>query len=255
MIFLSHNSHNKNLVEPLYLELKSLYPNREIFYDSISIQPGDSIIGKMSDGLNQNNIFFLFWSLEASQSKMVEREWQSALSKSLNNQTKLVVVILDRTPLPEIMKDLKYLDLYSEGYNNVLNAIKNIIEGKTIFTPKHSKVNNIQTTLIESNEQLRKYKISTKFSVEYGIEYFISSNQLAGVQLKFDGISTHLFGDGYITINNINIPAKSISTMHKFVNPSESDIIIVTYNKEIKEKIYIGYKLNNSFHLIDIINN
>ena len=43
---------------------------------------------------------------------MVEREWQVALSRSVIEGSRLIVVKLDTTPLPAILGDLKYLDFF-----------------------------------------------------------------------------------------------------------------------------------------------
>ena len=42
------------------------------------MQPGDSIIGKMKEGLEQYTTFFYFLPTNSLGSNMVAREWQSA---------------------------------------------------------------------------------------------------------------------------------------------------------------------------------
>ena len=51
MIFLSHNSKDKPVVEQVALKLKGIYGQNNVFYDSWSIQPGDGILDKMNEGL------------------------------------------------------------------------------------------------------------------------------------------------------------------------------------------------------------
>ena len=53
MIFLSHNYKDKDIVEPIAVRLKEIYGEDNVFYDSWSIKPGESIIGKMNDGLTK----------------------------------------------------------------------------------------------------------------------------------------------------------------------------------------------------------
>ena len=43
MIFLSHNSKDKHIVEPIAIKLRDEFGQDNVFYDSWSIQPG----GKM----------------------------------------------------------------------------------------------------------------------------------------------------------------------------------------------------------------
>ena len=62
MIFISHNHKDKPLVDMIARQLEISFGRDNIFYDSWSIQPGDSIIGKMNEGLQQTSIFFYFLS-------------------------------------------------------------------------------------------------------------------------------------------------------------------------------------------------
>lgn len=43
MIFLSHNSKDKRIVEPFANKLAEVFGREKVFYDSWSIQPGDGI--------------------------------------------------------------------------------------------------------------------------------------------------------------------------------------------------------------------
>lgn len=58
MIFLSHNSKDKLIVEQVALKLKGIYGQNNVFYDSWSIQPGDGILDKMNEGLTSCKYFF-----------------------------------------------------------------------------------------------------------------------------------------------------------------------------------------------------
>ena len=52
MIFISHNCKDKPIVEPIAIKLATVFEQDKVFYDSWSIQPGDGIIDKMSEGLS-----------------------------------------------------------------------------------------------------------------------------------------------------------------------------------------------------------
>ena len=53
-IFISHNSLDKSVVEPIAVKLAEVFGKANIFYDSWSIQPGDGIIDKMNIGFAKN---------------------------------------------------------------------------------------------------------------------------------------------------------------------------------------------------------
>lgn len=50
-IFISHNSNDKPVVEPIAMKLAEVFGRKEVFYDSWSIKPGEGIINKMNQGL------------------------------------------------------------------------------------------------------------------------------------------------------------------------------------------------------------
>jgi TIR domain len=62
MIFLSHNHADKPVVEPVAIRLRAIFGQDKVFYDSWSIQPGDSIVERMNAGLTDVDFVFFFVS-------------------------------------------------------------------------------------------------------------------------------------------------------------------------------------------------
>ena len=60
MIFISYNHNDQQLVDMVARQLELSFGKNNIFYDRWSMQPGDSIIGKMNEGLEQYTTFFYF---------------------------------------------------------------------------------------------------------------------------------------------------------------------------------------------------
>lgn len=50
-IFISYNHRDATIIDMISRRLELEFGKNNIFYDAWSIQPGDSIIGKMNDGL------------------------------------------------------------------------------------------------------------------------------------------------------------------------------------------------------------
>ena len=81
MIFISYNHKDEQLVDMIARRLELEFGRDNIFYDKWSMQPGDSIIGKMNEGLEKFTTFFYFLSPNSLTSKMVSKEWKSALNR------------------------------------------------------------------------------------------------------------------------------------------------------------------------------
>lgn len=89
MIFISYNHQDEQLVDMVARRLELEFGRNNIFYDKWSMQPGDSIIGKMNEGLENFTTFFFFLSPNSLTSDMVKKEWQSALKKSSRSKIKV----------------------------------------------------------------------------------------------------------------------------------------------------------------------
>ncbi|WP_211327660.1 toll/interleukin-1 receptor domain-containing protein [Solilutibacter pythonis] len=73
-IFLSHDHNDKPLVEAVALKLADIFGQDQVFYDSWSIRPGDSIIDQMNKGLEAPEFVFFFVSVNSLASGMVKLE-------------------------------------------------------------------------------------------------------------------------------------------------------------------------------------
>lgn len=135
MIFLSHNSKDKHLVDTIAQKLSVIFGRDKIFYDSWSIQPGDGIVDKMNTGLQGCKFFFLFSSKNSLTSNWVTKEWQAAFWLSINSNIRFVPVNLDNTPLPAILKQTCYIDTYSQGLEPTLTQMIQIINGENTYQP------------------------------------------------------------------------------------------------------------------------
>lgn len=133
MIFISYNHKDEQLVDMIARRLELEFGRDNIFYDKWSMQPGDSIIGKMNEGLEKFTTFFYFLSPNSLTSKMVAKEWQSALNKAVNENLKFVAVRLADCKPPAILTDALYIDLYGKGLDDALAQMKCVIKGENTY--------------------------------------------------------------------------------------------------------------------------
>ncbi|QDJ07675.1 Hypothetical protein HVPorG_04854 [Roseomonas mucosa] len=134
MIFISHNHADKPVVGQLANRLADIFGQEKIFYDSWSIQPGDGIVGRMNEGLENCKIFLFFVSKKSLQSKMVELEWQNAIIKATKGHTKIIPVKLDDCMMPAILLQTLYIDLFSQGLEVATRQIIDVVTGKNTYT-------------------------------------------------------------------------------------------------------------------------
>lgn len=183
MIFISYNHKDKQLVDVIARQLELSYGRDNIFYDSWSIKPGDSITGKMNEGLQKASVFFLFLSQNSLNSQMVSREWQSALISSINTELKFIPIRLDGCEMPAIMSDLLYIDLYGEGITEAIVKMQSAISGESVDKPAEN-IENMVAYLHKVSEFEVDFEIhATKFSVQDVNFAFVCNNNIDEIEV------------------------------------------------------------------------
>ena len=158
-IFISYNHNDELIVDNITRRLELEFGKNNIFYDKWSIQPGDSIIGKMKEGLESFTTFFFFVSTSSLQSNMVKLEWQTALNKAVNNSLKFVAVRINDCSVPAILSDKLYIDLLGEGMDDTVEKMRCIVKGESTYKPQEN-IENLKAYLKKINDY--KYRITIK---------------------------------------------------------------------------------------------
>ena len=135
MIFLSYSHSDGGIVAPIAEAFRKVFGQTNIFFDQWAIQPGDSIIGKMDEGLSQCQFFFFFVSRSSLNSKMVELEWRNALVKSVKGNAKFIPVKIDDCLMPAILMQNLYINLYGNGLDFAIRQMIEVASGENTYKP------------------------------------------------------------------------------------------------------------------------
>ena len=202
-IFISHNSKDKAIVEPIAIRLAKIFGQDNVFYDSWSIQPGDGIIDKMNSGLFQCDYFFVFVSKNSLQSKMVQLEWQNALLKATDGLVKLIPVKLDDCLMPAILMQTLYIDIFGKGLEYGFRQMVDVINGKNVFQGEYQTYENIRAR-IHRGEYSYKIDIAAQMYFEPMARFLILIDcQPEDVNVNCTSDSARMTGSqSDITLNN-----------------------------------------------------
>lgn len=176
MIFISYNHNDQQLVDMVARQLEVSFGRNNIFYDKWSMQPGDSIVGKLNEGLEQYTTFFYFLSNNSLKSNMVTREWQSALMSAISNNLKFVPIRLDDCNPPAIMKDLLYIDLYGSGIDEAISQMRAVVSRENNYKPLEDKENLVATLHKKTDFEIEFELRATMFSVQSVDFAFVCDN-------------------------------------------------------------------------------
>lgn len=204
MIFISHNHKDKGIIEPIAIRLAEIFGQNKVFYDSWSMQPGDGIIDKMNEGLENTSHFFFFVSENSIKSNMVKMEWQNAIFKATKGNCKVIPVRLDSSSMPAILSQSLYIDLYSNGLDAATGQIVNVIQGNSTYQASNNKFSNLSFEMSNVWDEDIEIKISANFYLE-PIANFLILVENKQIELEFIFKNEGMFNGGFnnnLKLNN-----------------------------------------------------
>lgn len=124
-LFLSHSSADKTFVEKLAKDLEGVGVN--VWFDKWEIKVGDSLTGKIEEGLQANDYLGLVLSPAAVASELVKAELSAAWCRQMSSRKIVVLPILYQDcEIPFLLEDRKYADFrtsYDEGFMALCAAL------------------------------------------------------------------------------------------------------------------------------------
>lgn len=132
-LFISHRSVDKTIVKAITQEIGN--QGIDFWIDEEQIQPSDSLIKTINDGLSTMTHFALFWSENCLDASWVEMELSIAVTKLINNKIPIFIIKLDETSVPSIIEDRLYINACNRSPTIVAEKIHDAID-------KLSKRNN-----------------------------------------------------------------------------------------------------------------
>jgi len=127
-VFISHRGTGADQAgaERLAGDLKAA--GHDVWLDEWEIDPGDSIVERMNDGLEEAAYLVLCYSDAGVTAPWISREWMSALARQLSGaKIRILPVRLTGNKAPAILADIKAADLthdWDAGFAELLRAIK-----------------------------------------------------------------------------------------------------------------------------------
>ena len=125
-VFVSHRRTDAIMAERLAAELRAA--GHSVWFDEWEIVPGDSIVGRINEGLASATYLVLCCSPAGVTSPWIAQEWQSTLARQLDGQgIKVLPARLPGGGAPAILADVKYADLatdWASGVSELLRAIR-----------------------------------------------------------------------------------------------------------------------------------
>jgi hypothetical protein len=125
VVFISYRTADAKKASRLAEEIRSR--GHEVWIDQTRIGLGDSIVGRMEEGLADAAYLVVCFSSVGIKSPWMSREWMSGLARQLQGaRVKLLPVKFKDGEPPAILADIKYADLaqdWDQGVDQLCNSI------------------------------------------------------------------------------------------------------------------------------------
>lgn len=110
--FMSYASQDRSRVATIIQGMKALCPDLDIFFDVEKLRSGDDWEQTLYREIENRDMLFLCWSVNASNSEWVDREWRYALaSKGIEGIEPVPIDTPDKCPPPEELSKLHFNDI------------------------------------------------------------------------------------------------------------------------------------------------
>ena len=150
LVFISHNKADKDTARQIGMSLVA--EEIKVWFDEWEISAGDSIVEQINTGLKGCTHFIVIWSKNSAKSNWVRRELNSTLNRAIQSGApKLIPIILDETPIPELLAGIQYIKYEEGSKTNRGDIIRTVIGREPTSNFIKAVVNKYNETIYEEN--------------------------------------------------------------------------------------------------------
>jgi hypothetical protein len=149
-IFLSHSHLDKDFARKLFFELQS----REIkvWFDEAELQPGDSLIGKVEQAIDEMDYLGVILSSHSVESEWVQREVRMALTEEIKGRTvKVFPLLIDNCKIPGFIRDKLFVDFRDRSDESFQEGVVLLVR-----TLRGEKPDLVKSKRVEFSERLQE---------------------------------------------------------------------------------------------------
>lgn len=196
-IFLSHTSIDKPFARKLGADLRNY--GHTIWIDEAEINIGDSLIGKIREGLDSVDYIAVILSKASIESEWVKKELEIASNREIKEKRIVVLPItIEEVKLPGFLEGKFYGDFSSpDNYEDKLQLLlRSLGDSKQVTPTDTAELEKIRKELEVAKEVLDKHKKEYDKVVRY---YLSAKSEKLREEIERDNLSN----PGYAPINNV----------------------------------------------------
>lgn len=196
-VFLSHSNKDKSFVRKLAADLRA--NGHTVWIDEAEINVGDSLIGKIRDGLDNVDYVAAVLSKNSIESEWVKKELEIASNREIEEKRVIVLpLLIDKVELPGFLKGKFYADFTDpDKYDEMLELLRRSLgDSKPKATSDSQDVDSIMAELKAAKALVKHYQSTIKKISKHNFQEKSPALQEA---IKRD----NEFNPDYAPINNV----------------------------------------------------
>lgn len=156
-VFISYSSKDASEARRLARELAR--NGISAWIDEYEILPGDSIGEKITEGLRTSEYLLVLLSKNSTQSDWVRFEIGKALDRNREaTAIRIIPVRLDDSPVPDDLRDVRYINLYSDYQRGLNELYQAILRRQSELIPKVSDLFKSEELVEHIQSQQKEFK-------------------------------------------------------------------------------------------------
>ncbi len=126
-VLVSYSSKDKEFVRKLASDLASY--GLKLWIDEAEIKAGESLVAKISEGLEQSDVILIVLSKDSINSTWVQQEVRTALARDVTGANRVLIPVkIDDVEIPLFLRHILYVDLstpenYQQGVRSIIKAV------------------------------------------------------------------------------------------------------------------------------------
>ncbi|MDZ7785884.1 MAG: toll/interleukin-1 receptor domain-containing protein [Candidatus Saccharibacteria bacterium] len=152
--FFCHASEDAAAVNDVFNVVTSELPDLQPWLDRYEIVGGDSLLGRIAEGINTTDKFFVFLSRVTIDKPWVTRELRKAIMREIKEETFFIVPVKIGTvdKMPDFLEDRLYIDLTRLSKADWLKTFDAAVRGEPATPGSIPSAPNLNVT-VESAEE------------------------------------------------------------------------------------------------------
>jgi len=214
-VFISHASEDKPFVDRLATDLSKR--GVLLWYDKFDLRVGDSVPGKINEGLSSSKYFLIVLSPRSVVSRWVQEELNAALVTQVTEAgIFLIPVLYEQCEIPPLVKHRRYADFrknYMTGLTELLGVlVKDAeisvgLEGKTLYPWPDTNQSDKTQCYLHSTRFDKFFRLGgdLNWSASIAIDYIVDTLKLPW-DSKLQQLGMRWSFSYRIVFNNASIP-------------------------------------------------